>query len=55
MRDAYKQLNPSKRAKFSIQFSKLRESESGYCSDFKIYTGSDKINSNDSASNDNRQ
>ena len=46
----YKQFNPSKRARFSIKFYKLFESESGYCCDFKLYTGSDKINSNDSIS-----
>ena len=39
---SYKQFNPSKRARFGIKFYKLCESGSGYCYDFKIYTGSDK-------------
>lgn len=43
---SYKQFNPSKRARFDIKFYKLCESESGYCYDYKIYTGSDKINCN---------
>ena len=47
---SYKQFNPSKRARFGIKFYKLCESKSGYCCDFKIYTGRDKINPNDSAS-----
>lgn len=47
---SYKQFNPSKRARFGIKIYKLCESSSGYCYDFKIYTGSDKINSSDNAS-----
>ncbi|CAD1472353.1 unnamed protein product [Heterotrigona itama] len=44
-----KQFNPSK-SRLGVKFCKLCESESGYCYDFKIYTGSDQINLNDSAS-----
>lgn len=49
-RMSYKQFNPSKRARFGIKFYKLCESASGYYYDFKIYTGNDKINADDSAS-----
>ncbi|XP_023288038.1 piggyBac transposable element-derived protein 4-like [Orussus abietinus] len=47
---AYKQFNPSKRARFGIKIYKLCEAKSGFCSKFKIYIGQDKINPNDSAS-----
>lgn len=48
---SYKQYNPSKRARFGVKFYKLCESKSGYCIQFKIYTGQDtKKNSNTSAS-----
>ncbi|XP_017759329.1 PREDICTED: piggyBac transposable element-derived protein 4-like [Eufriesea mexicana] len=47
---SYKQFNPSKRARFGVKFYKLCESDSGYCYEFKIYTGNDKINCKDSAS-----
>ncbi|XP_043593045.1 piggyBac transposable element-derived protein 4-like isoform X2 [Bombus pyrosoma] len=47
---SYKQFNPSEGVRFGIKFYKLCESKSGYCYDLKIYTGSDKINSGDSAS-----
>lgn len=33
----------SKRARFGVKFHKLCDSESGYCSQFKIYIGQDKI------------
>nr|XP_003706754.1 PREDICTED: piggyBac transposable element-derived protein 4-like [Megachile rotundata] len=44
-RMAHKQHNPSKRARFGVKFYKLCESQSGYCIQFKIYTGQD-INKN---------
>ncbi|XP_050452209.1 piggyBac transposable element-derived protein 4-like [Cataglyphis hispanica] len=44
-RMAYKQYNPSKRARFGVKFYKLCKSKSGYCIQFKIYTGQD-INKN---------
>lgn len=47
---SYKQFNPSKRARFGVKIYKLCESESGYCYQFKIYTGNDKTNCDDSAS-----
>lgn len=47
---SYKQFNPSKRARFGIKFYKLCESDSAYCYEFKIYTGHDKTNYDDSAS-----
>nr|XP_022921145.1 piggyBac transposable element-derived protein 4-like [Onthophagus taurus] len=47
---SYRQFNPSKRARFGVKFYKLCESDSGYCYEFKIYTGHDKINRDDSAS-----
>lgn len=46
---SYKQFNPSEGVRFGIKFYKLCESKSGYCYDLKIYTGSDKINSGNSA------
>ncbi|XP_017752724.1 PREDICTED: piggyBac transposable element-derived protein 4-like [Eufriesea mexicana] len=46
----HKPYHPSKRARFGIKFYKLCESASGYCYDFKIYIGTDKRNSNESAS-----
>ncbi|XP_047365373.1 piggyBac transposable element-derived protein 4-like [Vespa velutina] len=45
-----KQFNLSKRARFRIQFYKLCELASGYCYNFKKYTGNDKINHDYSAS-----
>lgn len=45
---SYKQFNLLKRMRFDIKFYKLYELELDY--DFKIYTDSDTINSNDSAS-----
>lgn len=45
-----KQFNPSKRARFGIKFYKLCESVSGYCYNFKIYSGNDKLNLDYSAS-----
>ncbi|XP_015433735.1 PREDICTED: piggyBac transposable element-derived protein 4-like [Dufourea novaeangliae] len=45
-----KQFNPSKRARFGIKFYKLCESASGYCYNFKIYSGNDKTNPDYSAS-----
>lgn len=45
---SYKQFNPSKRARFGVKIYKL--CESGYCYQFKIYTGNDKIHCDDSAS-----
>ncbi|XP_054282844.1 piggyBac transposable element-derived protein 4-like [Macrosteles quadrilineatus] len=39
---SYVQFNPKKRARFGIKVYKLCESASGYCGDFKIYTGDDK-------------
>ncbi|XP_017795072.1 PREDICTED: piggyBac transposable element-derived protein 4-like [Habropoda laboriosa] len=47
---AYKQFNPSKRARFGIKIYKLCEASTGFCHQFKIYTGQDKIDRNDSAS-----
>ncbi|XP_043498457.1 piggyBac transposable element-derived protein 4-like [Polistes fuscatus] len=46
----YKQFNPSKRAKFGIKIYKLCEASTGFCSKFKIYTGEDKVDLTDSAS-----
>lgn len=37
------QFNPKKRAIFGIKIFKVCESSSGYCSYFKIYVGSDKV------------
>ncbi|XP_066585582.1 piggyBac transposable element-derived protein 4-like [Prorops nasuta] len=45
-----KQFNPSKRARFGIKFYKLCESSSGYCYNFKIYSGNDKTSLEYSAS-----
>lgn len=45
-----KQFNPLKRARFGIKFYKLCESASGYCYNFKIYSGNDKTNPDYSAS-----
>lgn len=39
-----KQFNPSQRARFEIKFYKLIESASGYCFNYKIYSGNDKTN-----------
>jgi hypothetical protein len=36
---SYIQFNPQKTARFGIKFYKICESNSGYCSDFDIYTG----------------
>ncbi|XP_054274551.1 piggyBac transposable element-derived protein 4-like [Macrosteles quadrilineatus] len=36
---SYIQFNPSKRARFGIKIYKLNDSKTGYCYDFKIYTG----------------
>ncbi|KAK2578804.1 hypothetical protein KPH14_012833 [Odynerus spinipes] len=47
---SYKQYNPSKRARFGIKMYKLCESSTGYCYNFKIYTGSDKIDIANNAS-----
>ncbi|XP_035737762.1 piggyBac transposable element-derived protein 4-like [Vespa mandarinia] len=48
---SYKQYNPSKKARFGVKFYKLCESKSGYCIQFKIYTGQDlDRNTNVSAS-----
>ncbi|XP_017765529.1 PREDICTED: piggyBac transposable element-derived protein 4-like [Eufriesea mexicana] len=47
---AYKQFNPSKRTRFGLKIYKLCEASTGFCHGFKIYTGQDKIDSNDSAS-----
>lgn len=47
---AYKQYNPSKRARFGLKIYKLCEASTGFCHKFKIYTGQDKINVHDSAS-----
>lgn len=47
---AYKQFNPSKRARFGLKIYKLCEASTGFCHGFKIYTGQDKIDPNDSAS-----
>ncbi|XP_046142213.1 piggyBac transposable element-derived protein 4-like [Osmia bicornis bicornis] len=47
---AYKQFNPSKRARFGLKIYKLCEASTGFCHGFKIYTGQDKIDRNDSAS-----
>lgn len=47
-RISYKQFNQSSR--FGIKFYKFCESVSGHCYDFKIYTGCDKINRDNSAS-----
>lgn len=46
---SYKKHNPWK-SRFGTKFCKLCESESGYCYDFKIYTGSDQINPDGNAS-----
>lgn len=43
----YVQFNPSKRARFGIKFYKLCESETGYCSAFKIYTGHEEGRNNE--------
>lgn len=45
-----KQFNPSKRTRFGIKFYKVCESTSGYCNNFKIYSGNDKTNLDYSAS-----
>ncbi|XP_076652738.1 piggyBac transposable element-derived protein 4 isoform X1 [Halictus rubicundus] len=45
-----KQFSPSKRTRFGIKFSKLCESASSYCYDFQIYSGNNKKNPDDSAS-----
>ncbi|XP_043494109.1 piggyBac transposable element-derived protein 4-like [Polistes fuscatus] len=47
---SYKQYNPSERARFGIKVYKLCESSSGYCYNFKIYTGCDKIYTTENAS-----
>ena len=47
---AYKQFNPSKRARFGLKIYKLCEAKTGFCSKFKIYIGQDKTDPNDSAS-----
>ncbi len=47
---SYKQYNPSKRARYGIKFYKLCESASGYCYNFKIYSGKDKKIINQGAS-----
>ncbi|KAL6419436.1 hypothetical protein ACFW04_011413 [Cataglyphis niger] len=47
---SYKQYNPSKRARFGIKVYKLCESSTGYCYNFKIYTGRDKIHTTENAS-----
>lgn len=39
----YVQYNPSKRASFGVKMYKLCESQTGYCCDFKIYFGDDKV------------
>ncbi|KAK2578806.1 hypothetical protein KPH14_012835 [Odynerus spinipes] len=46
----YKQFNPSKRARFGLKIYKLCEAKTGFCSKFKIYTGEDKTDITDSAS-----
>lgn len=46
----YKQFNPSKRARFGLKIYKLCEAKTGFCSKFKIYTGQDKTDITDSAS-----
>ena len=43
----YTQFIASKRARFGIKFYKLYESNSGYCYQFKIYTGQDKTPGSD--------
>lgn len=45
----YKTFNLSKRARLDIKSYKLCELKSGCCYNFKICTGSDKVNSSDSA------
>lgn len=52
LRDTYLWNNSihQKRERFGIKFDKLCESDSGYCYDFKIHTGLDKINRSDSTS-----
>ncbi|XP_043498406.1 uncharacterized protein LOC122521627 [Polistes fuscatus] len=47
---SYKQYNPSNKARFGIKVYKLCESSSGYCYNFKIYTGCDKIHTTENAS-----
>ncbi|XP_046997952.1 piggyBac transposable element-derived protein 4-like [Schistocerca americana] len=47
---SYKQFIPSKRTRFGIIIYKLCRSSSGYCYDFKIYTGSDKCDASGSDS-----
>nr|XP_034194807.1 piggyBac transposable element-derived protein 4-like [Osmia lignaria] len=47
---SYKQFNPSKRARFGLKIYKLCDANTGFWSKFKIYTGQDKIDLNDSAS-----
>lgn len=51
-RMAYKQYNPSKRARFGVKFYKLCESKSGYCIQFKIYTGQDKNKNADTSASE---
>lgn len=46
----YKQCNPSKRARNKNLEYKLCEASTGFCHGFKIYTGQNRINRNDSAS-----
>ncbi|XP_017756490.1 PREDICTED: piggyBac transposable element-derived protein 4-like [Eufriesea mexicana] len=46
---AYKQFDPSKTARFGLKIYKLCKASTGFCHGFKIYTGQDKIDSNDSA------
>jgi hypothetical protein len=36
---SYIQFNPSKRARFGIKIYKLNDSKTGYCYNFKVYTG----------------
>lgn len=47
---SYKQFNPSKRARFELKIYKLCEASTGFCCDFKVYTGQNKIDRNSSAS-----
>lgn len=49
-RSGYKQFNPSKRARFGIKIYKLCEATTGFCHGFKIYTGQDRTNRHESAS-----